>query len=181
MVATGHWNRLVVIKKRTDPSQDCRQICQSLLSASCAISTQWRACHSLVYLLSPYCVLGPVLLLFSRSVVSGSLRPHESAAHQASLSFTSSWSLLKFMSTESVMPSNHVILFCPHLLLPSIFPSIRVFSNDLALPIRWSKYWNFSFSISPSNEYSGLNFLQDGLVGSPCSPRDSQGDPVSPS
>ena len=67
-----------------------------------------------------------------------------------------SWSLLKLMSTESVMPSNHLILCCPLLLLSSILPSIRVFSNELVLHIRWSKYWSFSFSISPSNEYSGL-------------------------
>ena len=72
----------------------------------------------------------------------------------ASLSFTISWSLLKLMSTESVMPSNHLILCCPLLLLPSIFASIRVFSNESALCIRWPKYW--SFSVSPSNEYSGL-------------------------
>ena len=78
------------------------------------------------------------------------------AAHQASLSFTISWSLLKLMSIELVMPSNHLILCCPLLLLPSIFPSIRVFSNELILSIRWPKYWSFSFSISPSNDYSGL-------------------------
>ena len=78
------------------------------------------------------------------------------AAHQASLSFTVSQSLLKFMSIESVMPPNHLILCHPLLLLPSIFPSIRVFSSDLALCIRWPKYWSFSFSIKPSIEYSGL-------------------------
>ena len=77
-------------------------------------------------------------------------------ARQASLSITSSWSLLKLMSIESVMPSNHLILCYPLLLLPSVFPSIRVFSNESALCIRWPKYWSFSFSISPSNEYSGL-------------------------
>ena len=76
-------------------------------------------------------------------------------ACQDSLSFTMSRSLLKLMSIESVMPSNHLIL-CRPLLLPSIFPSIRVFSNELALHMRWPKYWSFSFSISPSNEYSGL-------------------------
>ena len=76
------------------------------------------------------------------------------AAHQASLSFTISWSLL--MSIKSVMSSNHLILCHPLLLLPSIFPSIRVFSNESALWIRWPKYWNFSPNISPSNEYSGL-------------------------
>ena len=75
------------------------------------------------------------------------------AAHQASLYITNSQSLLKLMSTESVMPSNHLILSHPFLLLPSIFPSIRVFSKELVLCIKWPKYWSFSFSISPSNEY----------------------------
>jgi len=78
------------------------------------------------------------------------------AACQASLSITNSWSLLKLMSIELVMPSNHLILCRPLLLPPSIFPSIRVFSNESVLCIRWPKYWSFSFSISPSNEYSGL-------------------------
>ena len=78
------------------------------------------------------------------------------AACQVSLSIINSWSLLKLMSIELVMPSNHHILCRPLLLLPSIFPSIRVFSNESVLSIRWPKYWNFSFSISPSNEYSGL-------------------------
>ena len=78
------------------------------------------------------------------------------AAHQASLSITNSWSPPKPMSIELVMPSNHLILCRPLLLLPSIFPSIRVFSNESALRMRWPKYWSFSFSISPSNEYSGL-------------------------
>ena len=78
------------------------------------------------------------------------------AAHQASLSIIKSWSLLKLMSIESVMPSNHFILCCPLLFLPSIFPSIRVFSNESVLRIRWPNYWSFSFSFSPSNEYSGL-------------------------
>ena len=78
------------------------------------------------------------------------------ATHQASLSITNSQSLPKLMSIESVMPSNHLILCHPLLLLPSIFPSIRVFSNESVLRIRWPKYWSFSFSISPSNEYSGL-------------------------
>ena len=86
------------------------------------------------------------------------------AAHQASLSITSFQSLLKLMSIGSVMPSNHLILCCPLLLLPSIFPSIRVFSNDSVLHIRWPKYWSFSFSISSSNEYSGLtSFRMDWL------------------
>ena len=86
--------------------------------------------------------------------MSDSANPRTSA-HQASLSFTNSRSLLKLMLPESVMPSNHLIL-CHPLLPPSIFPRIRVFSNESVLPIRWPKYWRFSFSISPSNEYSGL-------------------------
>ena len=86
------------------------------------------------------------------------------AACQASLSTTNSQSLLKLMSNASVMPSNHLILCCTLLLLPSIFPSIRVFSNELVLRFKWRKYWSFSFSISPSNEYSGLISLRmDGL------------------
>ena len=78
------------------------------------------------------------------------------AAHQASLSFTISWSLLKLMSIELIMLSSHLIACCPIFLLPSIFPCIRVFSNESALHIRWPQYWSFSFSISPSNEYPGL-------------------------
>ena len=75
------------------------------------------------------------------------------SARQASLSITNSWSLPRLMSIESVMPSNPLILCCPLLLLPSIFPNIRVFSNESALPIRWPKYWSFSFNISPSSEH----------------------------
>ena len=82
------------------------------------------------------------------------------AACQASLSFTICQSLLKLLSIESLMPSNHLIPCCPPLLLPSIFPSIRVFSNESALHIRWPKYYSFSFSISPSDEYSGLIFFR---------------------
>ena len=86
------------------------------------------------------------------------------AAHQASLSITNSQSLLKFISIESVMPSRHLVLRCPLLLSPSIFPSIRVFSDESVLHIRGPKYWSFSFSISPSNEYSGLiSFRMDWL------------------
>ena len=85
-------------------------------------------------------------------------------ARQASLSITSSWSLLKLTSIESVMPSNHLILCHPLLLLSSVFPSIRVFSNESALHIRWPKYWSFSFNISPSNEHSSLiSFRMDWL------------------
>ena len=82
--------------------------------------------------------------------------PPRTAVCQASLSITNSRSLLKLMSIESVMPFNHLILCCPFLLQPSIFPSIRVFSNESVLRIRWPKYWSFSFKISPPNEYSGL-------------------------
>ena len=86
------------------------------------------------------------------------------AARQASLSITNSWSLLKLMSIESVMPSNHLILCCPLLLPPSIFPSIRVFSNKSAFHIRWPKYWSFSFSSIPSKEIPGLiSFRMDWL------------------
>ena len=95
------------------------------------------------------------------------------AAGQASLSITISQTLFKLMFTESVTPSNHLILCHPLLLPPSIFPSIRVFSNESAIHIRWPKYWSFSFSISPSYDYSGL-------VGSPCSPRDSQESSATP-
>ena len=97
-------------------------------------------------------------LCFCPYVVSDFLRRHELAARQASLSFTIPQSLLKFMSIEMVMPSNHLILCHSLLLLPSIFPSIRIFSSDSSLHIRWPKYW--SFSINPSSEYSGLIFLR---------------------
>ena len=85
-------------------------------------------------------------------------------AFQASLSITNSRSLLKFMSIDSVMPGNHLILCHPHLLLPSMFPCIRVFSNESVICITWPKYWSFSFSVSPSSEYSGLiSFMMDWL------------------
>ena len=92
---------------------------------------------------------------FSHSVVSNSATPR-TAAHQASLSITNSWSLLKLMSIEPMIPSNHLILCCPLLLLLFNLPSIRVFSNESVLHPRWPKYWSFSFSINPSNVYSGL-------------------------
>ena len=95
------------------------------------------------------------LLLFISKVRSNSATTWP-AAHQASLSFTISQSLLKLMSIELMMPSNHLILCHPLLLLPPIFPNSNVFSNESALHIRWPKYWRFSFSVSPSNEYSGL-------------------------
>ena len=97
---------------------------------------------------------------FSHSVVSNSLWPPWIAARQASLSITNSRSLPKVMSIEPVMPSSHLILCHPLLLLPPIPPSIRVFSNESTLHIRWTKYWSFSLSISPSNEYPGLIFFR---------------------
>ena len=96
-----------------------------------------------------------MLLLFTLEAVSDSATSW-TVAHQASLAFTISQSLLRLTSIESVMPSNHLIFCHPLLLLPLVFPSIRVFSNELALHIRWPKYWHFSFSTSPSNDYSGL-------------------------
>ena len=101
---------------------------------------KWKTCALLVVLVQS---LSPVCL-------------SATAECQASLSFTVSQSLLKLMSIESMRPCNHLILCHPLLFLPSIFPSIRVFSRELALPIRWPKYWSFSFSICPSNEYSRL-------------------------
>ena len=109
---------------------------------------------------------------FSRSVVSNSLRPHESQHARPPCPSQTPGVYSKLMSIKSVMPSNHLILCRPLLLLPPIPPSISVFFNESTLRMRWPKYC--SFSISPSNEHTGLNLLQDGLVGSPCSPRDSQ-------
>ena len=101
--------------------------------------------------------------MFSCSFVSDSSNPR-TAAHQAPLSFTISQSLLKLTSVESVMPSNHLTLCHPLLLLPSVFPSIRVFSSGSALHTRWPKYWSFSFSISPSSEYLGLISIRFDLL-----------------
>ena len=106
-------------------------------------------------------MLSPVQ--FSHSVVSDSATP-QTAACQGSLPITHSQSPPKPISIQSVMPSNHLILCRPLLLMPSIFPSIRVFSNESVLPIRWPKYWSFSFNISPSNEHPGLiSFRMDWL------------------
>ena len=105
-----------------------------------------------------------MMLLFSLLSCAQLFVIPSTAAHQASLSFTISRSLLKFMFIESVMPSNHFILCLPLLFLPSVFPSIRLFSNESVLCIRWPKFWRLSFSISPSNEYSGLiSFRMDWL------------------
>ena len=102
------------------------------------------------------------------------------AAHQASLSITNSWSPPKPMFTEWVMPSNHFILCHPLLLLPSIFPSIRIFSNESVLHIRWSKYWSFNFSQQSFQWIIRVDFLKDGLVWAPCSPKDSQESSLTP-
>ena len=123
-------------------------VCRS----TCPAGGRWRV--NQCDLLTSALQVGPELLQFSCSAVSDSVTPW-TAARQASLSITNSPSLLKLMSIESVIPSNHLIL-CSPLLLPSIFPSIRDFSNELPLQIRWPNYWSFSLSISPSNEYSGL-------------------------
>ena len=107
--------------------------------------------------------------------MSNSLRPHELQHARSSLYITISRSSLRLTSIESVMPSSHLILCCPLLLRPSIFPSIRVFSNKSAFPIRWPNYWSFSFNISSSSEHPGLiSFGMDWLDQSPCSPRGSQ-------
>ena len=101
---------------------------------------------------------------FSHSVVSNSLWPHGLQRSQASLSKNNYWNLLKHMSTGSVMPSNHLILYRPLLLASLIFPSIRIFSSESTLAIRWPKYWSFSFNISLSNEHSGqISFRMDWL------------------
>ena len=113
--------------------------------------------------MSPSCYLNFVVAVQSLSCVQLFTTPW-TAAHHASLSFTISWSLLKLISIELVMPSNHLILCHPLLLLPSIFPSIRILSRESVLRMRWPKYWSFSFSISPSGEYSGLiSFRMDWL------------------
>ena len=114
-----------------------------------------------------------VSVQFSHSVVSWLFATPRTAACQASLSISNSQSLLKLMPTVSMIPSNHLILGRPLLLLPSMFPSIRVFSNESAFHIRWPKYWSFSFNTSPPMTRQ-VWFPLGGLVGSPCSPRDSQ-------
>ena len=113
----------------------------------CKVSRALQLCSTAFLIISS--------VQFSCSVMSNSVTPW-SAACQDSRSSTNSWSLLKLMSIESVMPSEQLILCCPLLLMPSTFPSIRVFSNQSVLHIRWPKYWSFSFSIIPANEYSGL-------------------------
>ena len=111
---------------------------------------------------------------FSHSVVSDPLQHHELQHARLPCSSPTPGVHSDSTSIKSVMPSSYLILCRPLLLLPSIFPSIRFFSNESALHIRWPKYWSFSFNISPSNEHPGLISFSTGLVGSPCSPRDSQ-------
>ena len=119
------------------------------------------ALQAVSYCLSTMLLLLLLLRYFSRVRLCAT---PQTATCQPSLSFTNSWSLLKLMSIELVMLSNHFILCCLLLFLPSICPSIRVFSNESVLPIRWPNYWSFSFSISPSNEYSGfISFRMDWL------------------
>ena len=112
-------------------------------------------CHHFITIASIFKKNKHFISQFSLSIMSDSTTPLTSA-HQASLSITNSQSLLRFMSNKQVMPSSRLILCHPLLFLPSIFPSIRVFYNESVLRIRWPKYWSFSFSISPSKEYSGL-------------------------
>ena len=113
-----------------------------------------------IFMCEVFCLRSKLITLFGSvqllSRVSLFVTPW-TTAHQASLSITNSWSLLKLMSIESVMPSNHLFLCCPLFLLPSVFPSIRIFYNVSVLCIRWPKYWNFSFTIGTSNEYSRLS------------------------
>ena len=134
------YNVFITLKKSTN-----------LLFLDCEIFRS-RNCVSFLFVFSLVLYTSSVQLLSSVQLFANPW----TAAHQASLSITNSWSLLKLMSIELVMPFNHLILCHPLLLLPSIFPGIRVFSNESVLRIRWPEYWSFSFSISPSNEHSGL-------------------------
>ena len=131
-----------------NPRRENTQMSISRILISWAVLVLWQECHLLLLkdVISSVQSLSHILLFATPWT----------EAHQASLSITNSQSLLKLMSIKSVMPSNHLISCHPLLLLPSIFPSIRVFSNESVLCIRWPKYCRFSFSISPSNEYSGL-------------------------
>ena len=135
--------------------QNSSQITQIIVSTSFSeLQTTNSSTHVFVYLINYLILLTVVVVQLLRHVWLF-VTPWN-AAHQGSLSFTISWHLFKFISIESVMLFNHLILNRSLLLLPLIFPSIRVFSDESVLCIRWPKYWNFSFSISPSNEYSGL-------------------------
>ena len=145
-------NQLCQIALRFDPWHSNMEAMADLIRAL----VEWSRSRA-------WCGLVRDSVQFSCLVVSDSVTPW-TAARQASLSTPNSQSLLKLMSIESVMPSNHLILCRPLLLLPSIFPTIRVFSSESVLHIRWPEYWSFSFSISPSTEYSGLiSFRMDWL------------------
>ena len=127
------------------------------------VTWDFQICNLSGYLILPYSLSVQFSSVQSLSRVQLFATPW-TAARQASLSITNSWSLFKLVSVELLMPSNHLIICYPLLILPSIFPSIRVFSNESVLRIRWSKYWSYSFSISPSNEYSRLiSFRMDWL------------------
>ena len=132
---------------------ECATICQLLYCSRCCTIRLKMFSYFLFVFFCIICVKS-VINLLSVQLLSHVLLfvTPWTAAFQASLSITNSWSLLKLMSIELVMPSNHLMLCCPLLLPPSIFPSTRVFSNESVLRIRWPKYWSFSFSISPSNE-----------------------------
>ena len=125
------------------------------------------------------CVCVCTSVQFSRLVMSDSLQPLESQ-HQASLSTTISRSSLRLTSIESVMPSNHLILYRPLIFLPLIPPSVTVFSNTSTFRMRWPKYWSFQLQHHSFQRNSKTDLLQNGLVGSPCSPRDSQESPPTP-
>ena len=139
-------------------------LCTSVFTAGCPLMDEWIKRmwkKSITYKHTHTNTLEYSVHLLSRIQLFATPR---TAARQASLSITNSQSLLNLMSIESVVPSNHLILCRPLLLSPSTFPSIRVFSNESVLWIRWPKYWSFSFNISPSNEYSGLiSFRMDWL------------------
>ena len=146
---------------RIPPYQASESRMPAFLKRSLSFMTLDPALKSLPFPPQPILYMSQFSSLQSLSCVQLFATPW-TAAHQASLSITNFWSLLKLMSIESVMPSNHLILCRPLLLQPSIIPSIRVFSKELILRIRWPKYWSFSFSINPSNEHSGLiSFRKD--------------------
>ena len=143
-----------------DDNKNCKIAAVSWAFSMCQVCTDLTdLCSSSNFILPSQLNEGVFSSVQSLSCVQLFATPW-TAAHQASLSITNSWSLLKLMPVESVMPSNYLILCCPLLLLPSIFPSIRVFPNKSVLRIRWPHYWTSSFNISPSNEYSGLISLR---------------------
>ena len=146
-------------KKPKQSKWDIRKTCKRSEKISIKLNCQIAIPEMLTVVCNPhihiFLSLHIIVVVQSLSRVQLFLSPWTTAC-QASLSFTISWSLLKLMSIQLVMPSNYLIFFCPLLLLPSIFPSIRVFSSEAALCIRWPKYWSFTFSICPSSEYSRL-------------------------